>query len=386
MTALAPQSVDEAIDIVLSNASVLPHGSRTKENLLAASESCCLIDTSHLTGITEYEPTEFTFTAKAGTPISEIAAALDANGQWMPFDPAFSGANASPKAADQFAADQIAGLPPSATLAGAIASGLNGSCSLRFGGARDFVLGIKFIDGSGNHITAGGKVVKNAAGFDLPKFFVGSCGRFGILTELTMKVFPKSESYSTLAFEGSLTDHLNSIKKLNATPLEFEAIDIFEGKLFVRIGGGERTLATAQDRIEELVGSTGMRLGSDGEITEASFWRAANRFEWSTDKALVKVPTQILQVPDLLRLFESITSEQQSASFRISLAGQVVYFGVEPKAVSDFIASLASHGFAAQAIRNSQSVTQPFQWSPFATKIKKALDPDNRFGQFGFTP
>lgn len=380
MTALAPQSVDEAIDIVLSNASVLPHGSRTKENLLAASEACCLINTSRLAGITEYEPTEFTFTAKAGTPISEIAAALDANGQWMPFDPVFSSANANPKAVDQFA-----GTPRSATLAGAIASGLNGSCSLRFGGARDFVLGIKFIDGRGNHITAGGKVVKNAAGFDLPKFFVGSCGRFGVLTELTMKVFPKSESYSTLAFEGSLTDHLNSIKKLNATPLEFEAIDIFEGKLFVRIGGGERTLATAQNRIEELVGRVGIRLGSDGEISEASFWRAANRFEWSTDKALIKVPTQILQLHELLRLSDSIKIEDQIAPHqislhRISLGGHVVYFGVDPKTVPHFISSLSSHGFAAQAIRNSQTVTQPFWWSPFSTKIKKALDPDQRFG------
>lgn len=378
MTVLAPQSADEAIDIVMSNDSVLPHGSRTKASLLAASESFCLLDTSGLTGIIEYEPTEFTFTAKAGTPISEITQALDANDQWMPFDPAFSSADANQ---NDIAATTNGGLR-SATLAGAIASGLNGPCSLRFGGARDFVLRIKFIDGIGNHITAGGKVVKNAAGFDLPKFFVGSCGRFGVLTELTMKVFPKSESYSTLVFEGSLNDHLNWIKKLNSTPLEFEAIDIFDGKLFVRIGGSERTLATAQSRIEELVTCVSMRLDSRIENQEDAFWSAANRFEWSTALALIKVPTHILQVPDLLRLFESITTERQSANYRISLAGQVVYFGVEPKTVSDFISSLASHGFAAQAIRNSQSLTPPFQWSPFATKIKKALDPDNRFGAF----
>ena len=382
MTVLAPQSADEAIDIVMSNDSVLPHGSRTKASLLAASESFCQLDTSGLTGIIEYEPTEFTFTAKAGTPISEITQVLDANDQWMPFDPAFSSADAKQNG---IAATTNGGLR-SATLAGAIASGLNGPCSLRFGGARDFVLRIKFIDGIGNHITAGGKVVKNAAGFDLPKFFVGSCGRFGVLTELTMKVFPKSESYSTLVLEGSLTDHLNWIKKLNSTPLEFEAIDIFDGKLFVRIGGSERTLSTAQSRIEELVTCVSMRLDSRIEIQEDAFWSAANRFEWSTALALIKVPTHILQVPDLLRLFESITTERQSANYRISLAGQVVYFGVEPKTVSDFISSLASHGFAAQAIRNSQCVTPPFQWSPFATKIKKALDPDNRFGAFESPP
>lgn len=366
MTALVPQTVDQAIDAVLSNDFVLPHGNCTKESLIAASESCCLIDTRGLTGITEYEPTEFTFTAKAGTPISEIAAALDANGQWMPFDPVFSSA----------IADVSTRKHRSATLAGAISSGLNGSCSLRFGGARDFVLGIKFIDGNGNHITAGGKVVKNAAGFDLPKFFVGCCGRFGILTELTMKVFPKSNSYLTLVFEGSLNDHLNSIKRINSTPLEIEALDIFEGDLWVRIGGGERTLATAKKRIEELVGVAAKHQNFDGNDSDEGFWRESNRFGWLPDgDVLFKAPTHIRQLPKLMETIESIASRA-----RVSLGGQVLYFGVKPGNVSELLSSLSTQGFVAQAIRDSPSVIQPFPWTPFARKIKTALDPQHRFG------
>ena len=71
-----------------------------------------------------------------------------------------------------------------------MASGLSGPGRFRFGGLRDFLIGVQFVDGTGKLVRSGGKVVKNAAGFDLPKFMVGSLGRFGILTELSFKVFP----------------------------------------------------------------------------------------------------------------------------------------------------------------------------------------------------
>ena len=79
-----------------------------------------------------------------------------------------------------------------ATLGGTVAAGLSGPGRFRFGGLRDFILGVRFVDGAGRLLRMGGKVVKNAAGFDLPKFFVGSLGRFGVLAEITFKVFPRA--------------------------------------------------------------------------------------------------------------------------------------------------------------------------------------------------
>ena len=76
--------------------------------------------------------------------------------------------------------------------------GLSGPRRWRFGGLRDFILGIRFVDGRGRLVRGGGKVVKNAAGFDLPKLFVGSLGRLGILTEVTFKVFPEPPAFATL--------------------------------------------------------------------------------------------------------------------------------------------------------------------------------------------
>src|SRR4029079_3476030 len=92
-------------------------------------------------------------------------------GQYLPFDPKCVEAGA--------------------TLGGTVASGLSGPGRFRFGGVRDFILGVRFADGAGRLLRVGGKVVKNAAGFDLPKFFVGSAGRSGVLSEIPLKVLPR---------------------------------------------------------------------------------------------------------------------------------------------------------------------------------------------------
>src|SRR5439155_368623 len=138
---------------------------------------------SRLSGIVEYEPSEFTFTALAGTPLKAIIAALAERGQYLPFDPPLADAGA--------------------TLGGTIAAGLSGPGRVRFGGLRDFILGVRFVDGEGRILRMGGKVVKNAAGFDLPKFFVGSAGRFGVLAEITFKVFPRPAATRTLRLDAA---------------------------------------------------------------------------------------------------------------------------------------------------------------------------------------
>src|SRR6185369_15555126 len=127
------------------------------------------------------EPSEFTFTARAGTPVRDVVAALAERGQYLPFDAPW--------------------LAAGSTLGGLVAGGVAGPGRFRFGGIRDFILGIRFVDGAGRLLRLGGKVVKNAAGFDLPKFFVGSLGRFGVLVEITFKVFPRPISKLTLRLE-----------------------------------------------------------------------------------------------------------------------------------------------------------------------------------------
>jgi glycolate oxidase FAD binding subunit len=166
---LEPTSLAALQDSVRGNQSVLAVGARSKPRLSQV-DDCTLLSMGGLAGITEYQPSEYTFTALAGTPLRELEQILAKQGQAMPFDPLLSEAGS--------------------TLGGATATGLSGPCRFRLGGIRDFLLGIQYIDGAGQLIRAGSRVVKNAAGFDVPKLMVGSLGRFGILYELTFKVFP----------------------------------------------------------------------------------------------------------------------------------------------------------------------------------------------------
>ena len=85
-----------------------------------------------------------------------------------------------------------------ATIGGTVAAGVSGSCRYRFGGIRDFLIGVRVVDGEGRVIRSGGKVVKNAAGFLLHQAMVGSCGRLGVVAELTFKVFPAPEAHATV--------------------------------------------------------------------------------------------------------------------------------------------------------------------------------------------
>jgi len=178
---IAPASIPELAEVVRSFPQLLAVGAETKPRLSAV--NLPKVSMLRLRGVVEYEPSEFTITAMAGTLLSELAATLAAHGQYLPFDAMLMEAGA--------------------TLGGTVASGISGPGRLRFGGLKDFILGVRYLDGAGRSLRMGGKVVKNAAGFDLPKFFVGSLGRFGVLTELTFKVFPAPLDSLTLRLVAS---------------------------------------------------------------------------------------------------------------------------------------------------------------------------------------
>ena len=202
---LQPTSFAELADAVRSSPRVLAVGAKTKPRLSAV--DAVQISTLGLRGVSEYDPSEFTITAQAGTPIREMATILAEHGQYLPFDPPWVEAGA--------------------TLGGTVAAGLSGPGRLRFGGVRDFILGVRFVNGAGQLLRLGGKVVKNAAGFDLPKFFVGSLGRFGVLAELTFKVFPRPTATRTLQLESaSLETAIRILTEAASSRFEFDALDL----------------------------------------------------------------------------------------------------------------------------------------------------------------
>ncbi len=146
------------------------------------------LETGALSGIRLYEPGALTMVAGAGTPLAEIEAALDAENQMLAFEP--------------YDLAGLTGAGGASTIGGIIATNASGPRRVQAGAARDFLLGVRFVDGSGNIVKNGGRVMKNVTGYDLVKLMAGAHGTLGVLTEVSFKVLPKPERVTSLHLNG----------------------------------------------------------------------------------------------------------------------------------------------------------------------------------------
>lgn len=193
MTTFTPSTAGEVLETVQWAVSeevpleVVGHGSKRAIGRPLQTEHT--LDLSALSGITLYEPAELVLSARAGTPISEIEAELERNGQQLAFEPM----DYSPLLG------QEAGR---GTIGGVLAANLSGPRRLKAGAARDHVLGIHAVSGRGEAFKSGGRVVKNVTGYDLSKAMAGSWGTLAVVTDVTFKVLPAAETETTLAIAG----------------------------------------------------------------------------------------------------------------------------------------------------------------------------------------
>jgi len=147
-----------------------------------------LLETGGLNGITLYEPGSLTLVARAGTPLTEIEAALDAEGQRLAFEPMDH--------------RELMGTGGQPTIGGVVAANVSGPRRVAVGACRDFMLGVRFVDGSGTVIKNGGRVMKNVTGYDLVKLLTGSWGTLGVLSEVSLKVLPTPETAACVLIDG----------------------------------------------------------------------------------------------------------------------------------------------------------------------------------------
>lgn len=187
------------------------------------------LDAGGLSGISDYQPTELTVTAGAGTRIAQIEHALAERGQMLAFEP--------PRFAGR------------ATLGGAIAAGLSGPRRAYCGALRDFVLGVSIIDGRGELLHFGGKVIKNVAGFDLSRLMAGSLGTLGLITQATLKIAPRPRAECTLRFAMEQASALESMALWATRPLPLSATAWHDGHLYVRLSGAEAAVRAARQSL-----------------------------------------------------------------------------------------------------------------------------------------
>jgi glycolate oxidase FAD binding subunit len=180
-------------------------------------------------GIVAYEPTELVMTARAGTPLAEVEAALREKSQMLAFEPPHYGS--------------------AATLGGCIATGLSGPRRPYAGAARDFVLGVRVLDGRGDDLRFGGQVMKNVAGYDVSRLMAGSLGTLGVLLEVSLKVLPLPASETTLLLKCGEAEAISLMNKWAAQPLPITATAYRDGDLGVRLSGARVAVDAAAKKI-----------------------------------------------------------------------------------------------------------------------------------------
>lgn len=183
------------------------------------------LDVASYRGIVDYEPTELVVTARCGTPLAELEAALAAKGQLLPFEPPHFG--------------------PGATLGGCIAAGLSGPRRAAAGSARDFVLGVRLLDGRGDDLRFGGQVMKNVAGFDVSRVLTGSLGTLGIILEVSLKVLPVPVAEATLRLNMDAATAIRTFNEWGGKPLPVSATAWNAGDVRVRLSGARAAVEAA---------------------------------------------------------------------------------------------------------------------------------------------
>jgi len=196
-------------------------------------------------GIVHYEPSELVATVRAGTPLAELEAELAEAGQMLPFEPPHFG--------------------PSATVGGAVASGLSGPRRPYAGAVRDAVLGVRLINGHGQPAQFGGEVMKNVAGYDVSRLMAGCMGTLGVILEVSVRLLPRPRHELTLVQEANQGEALGRLARWARRPLPITASCHDAGRLYIRLSGAEQAVDTAAQR-----------LGGEA-VTDADAWWAGLR-------------------------------------------------------------------------------------------------------------
>ena len=352
-------------------------GQGSKRGLLRPVQAARSLSTRGLTGVTLYRPAELIISARAGTPLAEIEATLAEKGQQLiaeaPYLNGVFGTSA----------------PPS--IGGVVAANLSGPRRITWGATRDHVMGLRFINGAGEAIRSGGRVLKNVTGLDLCKLLSGSYGTLGVITEVTLKVLPAPEATATLLIE--TPDIASAIAALSAglgSPFGISGAAALPANDHViaalRLEDFAASVAYRMDKLRALLGSFGVqRVMADDE--SRAFWRGVREVEplqAMPDEAIWRVSVR----PSAGAL---IAAAVNAIGGRVMLdwGGGLVWIAASPSMANHAAISGAarSQGGAAMLFRAPEDLrlavpVLPEEAAPIAkigARVKEALDPGGLF-------
>lgn len=344
------REVAEAVAAAREPIAISGGGTRPVGN--PATETVPLV-TSALCGVKLYEPGALTLVASAGTPVSEIHDLLDSNGQQLAFEPI-----------DHRGLLNTAGEP---TIGGMAASNASGPRRIREGACRDYMIGVRFVNGEGAIVKSGGRVMKNVTGYDLVKLMAGSFGTLGILTEVAFKVLPAAETRAVLLIEGlSVEDAVSAMSSALCSPFDVTgAAHVPEGMdgdpvTMIRIEGFVESVRYRAGKLQELLRKFGEAdVERDPSRTEAGWkWiRDVQKFH-GRDGDVWRVSVKPTDSPRLARRIR----DQQDASFVFDWGGGLVWILVTPGTdLRLHLSGIAGHATLIRASRETRLRLPVFQ-------------------------
>jgi glycolate oxidase FAD binding subunit len=306
---LAPASEDEAADMArearakAEKLAIVGGGSRA--GLGRPCENRTLLSTARLSGVVFYEPAEMVICARAGTSLAAIDALIAQRGQMLPFEPM-----------DHRALYATVGEP---TIGGLVAGNISGPRRLTAGAARDSLIGLRFVNGRGETIKSGGRVMKNVTGLDLVKLLCGAYGTLGLVTEATFKLLPKPEREATVVIR-----RLDDARAIEAMTTALGSPFGVSGAVHLEPGMG-RDFARTFLRVEGVAASVEHRIGALIKLLAP----------FGAKHALVEDESRRLW--RAVRNVEYLAEPRERAIWRISLA---------PSKGAEFIARLGAAALA----------------------------------------
>jgi glycolate oxidase FAD binding subunit len=220
---------DQVRDAFSGNTPLCIRGGGSKAFYAPPSQGETLVTAGH-SGVVGYDPGELVLTCRGGTRLAEITELLATNGQHLPFDP--------PAFGDE------------ATIGGTIACGLSGPARPWAGALRDYLLGVKIINGRGEVLRFGGQVMKNVAGYDVSRLMAGSRGTLGVILEASFKVLPAPACELTLDFDCNQRESIERLNRWSGRPAPLSASCWHDGRLCIRLSGATNETRLWAERLE----------------------------------------------------------------------------------------------------------------------------------------
>lgn len=309
-----------------------------------------LLDTRIHSGIVNYDPTELVITLKAGTTLKEAQLVLATRRQYLPFEP------------PMFGGEEVA------TIGGAIAAGLSGPRRASVGALRDFVLGMRVMDGVGRELKFGGEVMKNVAGYDVSRLMAGSMGTLGVILDVSLKVLPVPMTEATLRIAADQARALELMNQWGGEALPISATCWIDDVLSVRLSGAEPAVRAAQSRLGGV---------TVDEAQAQIFWKSLRDLQhnfFTCEETLWRLATP------------SITPELNWTNQALIEWGGAQRWFYSTADASEIHALAASVGAGATAFKNgnrSGHVFAPLAPAVLAlhTRIKAQFDPHGIFGR-----